>query len=110
MGKRLIDYDELKLKVMDAAFPFPDEDIIFALMDGTVVDFAGALCRWIPCEERMPEKCGKYLAAVDSEAFRGANYIDVLQYDEIGWRDGCCYVNGVNCWMELPELPELPEV
>ena len=31
-------------------------------------------------------------------------YVDILRYDEIGWRDGCCYVNGVNYWMERPEL------
>lgn len=59
--------------------------------------------QWIPCSERLPEKCGKYLAAVESDAFPGKHYADVLQYDEIGWRDGCCYVNGVNYWMELPE-------
>ena len=32
---------------------------------------------WIPCSERMPEECGKYLAAVESEAFPGMRYIDI---------------------------------
>lgn len=62
--------------------------------------------RWIPCSERLPRECGKYLAAVESEAFRGLRYVDILRYDEIGWRDGCCYVNGVSHWMPLPEPPE----
>lgn len=61
---------------------------------------------WITCSERLPRECGKYLVAVESEAFRGMRYIDILMYDEIGWRDGCCYVNGVSHWMPLPELPE----
>lgn len=33
-------------------------------------------------------------------------YIDILMYDEIGWRDGCCYVSGVSHWMPLPGMPE----
>lgn len=61
---------------------------------------------WIPISERLPGECGKYLAAVESEAFRGLRYVDILRYDGIGWRDGCCYVNGVSHWMPLPEPPE----
>lgn len=62
--------------------------------------------RWIPCSEQLPRECGKYLVAVESEAFPGTRYIDILMNDEIGWRDGCCYVSGVSHWMPLPELPE----
>lgn len=36
---RLIDYDKLYLAVMDAALSSADEDTIFDLMDGAVVDF-----------------------------------------------------------------------
>lgn len=61
---------------------------------------------WIPCSERMPRECGKYLAAVESEAFRGLRYVDILRYDEIGWWDGFYYVNGVSHWMPLAEPPE----
>lgn len=61
--------------------------------------------RWIPCSEQLPMKCGKYLVAVESEAFPGDSYIDTLTYDKFGWRDGCCYVNGVSHWMPLPKLP-----
>lgn len=60
---------------------------------------------WIPCSEQLPRECKKYLVAVKSEAFPGMRYIDILMYDEIGWRDGCCYVSGVSHWMPLPELP-----
>ena len=63
--------------------------------------------RWIPCSEEPPGECGKYLVAVESDVFPGQHYADVLQYDEIGWRDGCCYVSGVSHWMPLPELPEV---
>lgn len=62
---------------------------------------------WIPCSERLPGERGKYLAAVESEAFSGMRYIDILMYDEIGWRDGCCYVSGVSHWMPLPGMPEV---
>lgn len=61
---------------------------------------------WIPCSEQLPGECGKYLVAVESEAFSGMRYIDILRYDEIGWRDGCCYVSGVSHWMPLPGMPE----
>ena len=61
---------------------------------------------WNAYPAQKPKKSGKYFAAVESEAFPGARYIDVLQYDEIGWRDGCCYVSGASHWMPLPALPK----
>lgn len=62
--------------------------------------------RWISCKNRPPKECGRYQAVVESEAFPGSSYIDTLNYDKFGWRDGCCYVNGVSHWMPLPEPPE----
>lgn len=61
--------------------------------------------RWISCKNRPPKECGRYQAVVESEAFPGDSYIDTLTYDKFGWRDGCCYVNGVSHWMPLPKLP-----
>lgn len=83
-----------------------NEDIANFCRDLGIVREALERTRWIPCSEQLPMECGKYLVAVESEAFPGAHYIDVLQYDEIGWRDGCCYVSGVSHWMPLPVLPK----
>ncbi len=61
---------------------------------------------WILCKDRPPKECGRYQAVVKSEAFTGSSYIDTLTYDKFGWRDGCCYINGVSHWMPLPGMPE----
>lgn len=61
---------------------------------------------WILCKDRPPKECGRYQAVVKSEAFTGSSYIDTLKYDKFGWRDGCCYINGVSHWMPLPGMPE----
>lgn len=62
---------------------------------------------WNAYPAQKPKKSGKYFAAVESDVFPGRHYADVLQYDEIGWRDGCCYVSGVSHWMPLPKPPEV---
>lgn len=83
-----------------------DEDIANFCRDLGLVREALERTRFIPVSERPPKEYGKYQVVVKSEAFRGLRYVDILRYDEIGWRDGCCYVNGVSHWMPLPELPE----
>lgn len=62
--------------------------------------------RWVLCKDRPPKEYGRYQAVVESEAFPGSRYIDTLTYDKFGWRDGCCYINGVSHWMPLPGMPE----
>lgn len=83
-----------------------NDDIANFCRDLGLVREALERTRWILCSERPPKECGRYQAVVESEAFPGSSYIDTLSYDKFGWRDGCCYVNGVSHWMPLQEPPE----
>lgn len=60
---RLIDYDKLYLAVMDAALSSTDEDMIFDLMDNSVVDAVPVVrCRecknWEPYGSKAARKIG----------------------------------------------------
>lgn len=55
---------------------------------------------WIPVSERLPEKSGDYLVAVNNGAYR---FTHKMYYHEGWWYDFDCEVTH---WMPLPEPPK----
>ena len=53
---------------------------------------------WIPCSERMPEVCGRYLCTNNDPGEYGVG-IDTWLGDENGW----LYYEKTIAWMPLPE-------
>ena len=62
--------------------------------------------KWIPVTERLPEKDDYYLCCVKSFCFPGRTYINILDCDECGFKEGHIYTDSVTHWMPLPELPK----
>ena len=62
--------------------------------------------RWIPVTERLPELGDRCLCLVKSFAFPGCKYHSILQYDKLGFIEGCIYTDDVTHWMPLPEPPK----
>ena len=53
--------------------------------------------RWIPCSERLPEKCGEYL--VTREARGVYRYLDIVKKTNISGQ----IASDIIAWMPLPE-------
>jgi hypothetical protein len=63
--------------------------------------------KWIPVSLGfLPEEYGRYLCNIESFAFPGSYYQQILWYDQYGFRDGCVYAEGVTHWMPLPNSPQ----
>ena len=51
---------------------------------------------WIPCSERLPEKCGRYLVCNDGVAW-------IADFFNSTWFGKRCRYSDVIAWMPLPE-------
>ena len=73
--------------------------------------------RWVPCEERMPEKpFGCLVTVMDTEPMTGEEFENLFPYF-VGWDgkqwndgDGCQCPFEVLAWMPLPEPYKMGEV
>ncbi len=54
------------------------------------------LMGWIPCSERLPEKCGRYLVCNDGVAW-------IADFFNSTWFGKRCRYSDVIAWMPLPE-------
>lgn len=72
------------------------------------IGFTGAAAgpKWIAVKARLPECDGRYLCVVNSFAFPGCSYQDLLRFECGMFLNGAVYEDGVTHWMELPEFPE----
>lgn len=58
--------------------------------------------RWVNVVERLPEKPDYYLCRVKSFVHLGRFYVNILEYDKDGFREGHIYTDNVTHWMPLP--------
>lgn len=59
--------------------------------------------RWIPVNERLPEKPGRYLAYIVNEYDDKLQYIMTCEYYRNWYPDDECASRNVIAWMSLPE-------
>ena len=65
-----------------------------------------SLPKWIPCSERLPDACGKYLVTMKWNDDSGEEHIVIKatwygEWDDIGW--DLAEIFDVVAWMPLPE-------
>ena len=65
--------------------------------------------RWIPVEERLPEKNGYYLTYVESALFPNSYYFNLIKFIDGDFIEDHCVIHRVTHWMPLPEPPEEQE-
>jgi len=84
-----------------ATIPAPPEANDFKAEVYKVIQQMETIDKWIPCNERLPEKAGHYLCS-----FKKAKCIDNIYVDLAYWTGSRWYgylANEINAWMPLPE-------
>lgn len=99
---RLIDIDALDWEEVEARHGKRNEVVVDCEI---LIELAPTVNQWIPCSERLPETCGKYLVTRKWKDNSGEEHITVIiswykKYDVIGldWSDF-----DVIAWQRLPE-------
>lgn len=116
---RLIDADALEAKLeeqrklyiemdMKGAEHLLVHDVLHHVWEAPAID---AVPRWIPCEERLPEEYGLYIATMNDGSVQECSYVPTDYGDVLlnGW--STCEASGfkvlnendVLAWMPLPE-------
>ena len=107
---RYIDADALEQQFNEERRLFAEQDMkgaehvlvhsaLMLLREAPIID---AVPRWIPCEERLPEKDGYYLVTHQWQIFKDEYEINIDEYRHGEWVEtprSCMTV----AWMPLPE-------
>ena len=111
---RLIDADEaikaLGVAYFDKGIQSAKDDpcVIDAMTDWAIrqIKAMPTIGGWVPCSERLPDACGKYLVTMKWNDDSGDEHITIKttwygEWDGIGW--GWAEIFDIVAWMPLPE-------